>query len=372
MLVRLRRRSRFDTLQNEIRARGRSWGRWIYLGLLAALAIWIGDMFFGNLIYFRAEGLVMRDRVVLATQYPAEVVKLNVHEGSQVKKGEVLAEVRSQQVEETLAQLYAEAAQGISKATDLEVRAKVYDEISPMVKRRMEEATDALNQSETLRNQSLLTTSTRAELIKDELDSRQQEAQIRTERATIEKNLPKLQMAVDASRAALSRLQESYAGGLIRAPADGVVGYLTASAGTVIKPGDEIMELFTGKPYILAYVPDGTLYTLSPGDKVNIRIGFDRYSGYVQQIYPVAGELPKEFQNTFQPVARAQIVRIEFDPGQPNPVLFSKTRLTSAEWLPGWVEKAIGRPLHAAEAWLGDHWPTSRTAPQQHSAPDAS
>jgi hypothetical protein len=31
----------------------------------------VGDTFFGNYIYLRAEGLVLRERVVLATQYPA-------------------------------------------------------------------------------------------------------------------------------------------------------------------------------------------------------------------------------------------------------------------------------------------------------------
>jgi len=35
--MRLCRRPRFDTLQNEVRKRGRSWGRWVYLALVGGL-----------------------------------------------------------------------------------------------------------------------------------------------------------------------------------------------------------------------------------------------------------------------------------------------------------------------------------------------
>lgn len=66
--MRLHRRPRYDTLRNEARKRGRSWGRWIYLGLVAAFFAWLFDIFLGDLVYLRAEGLVMRDRVALATQ----------------------------------------------------------------------------------------------------------------------------------------------------------------------------------------------------------------------------------------------------------------------------------------------------------------
>ncbi len=37
--MRLRRRPRFDNLQNEVRKRGRAWGRWVYLALVAGLLL---------------------------------------------------------------------------------------------------------------------------------------------------------------------------------------------------------------------------------------------------------------------------------------------------------------------------------------------
>jgi multidrug resistance efflux pump len=339
--MRLRQRPRYDTLQNEIRARGKPWGRWIYLGLLCALIFWVADMFVGELVYFRAEGLVMRDRVVIATEYPAQLTELNVEEGSQVRKGDFIARVRSQQVEQTLAQLYTDLAQSISRATDLETKNHVYNAIFPMVEQRSDEAREARLLGDKLRDKSLLTVDRRAELIKLELDSFQAQTQIEAERKSIENNLPDLKAAVTASKDAVERLQNIYAKGILRAPEDGVVGYLHVSEGSVVRPGEQIMELFKGDPYVLAYAPEGAVYKLKAGDPIKIRVGFSTFWGTVKRLYPVAGELPKEFQNTFQPVSRAQIVRIEFDLGQDLPVLFTKTKLTAGGWPPPWVSRLV-------------------------------
>lgn len=346
--MRLRRRARYDTLQNEVRRRGRSWGRWIYLGLLCALFLWIGDMFVGNLLYFQADGLVMRDRVVLATQYPAEVEKLNIEEGSRITKGQLLAQVRSQKVEETFAQLYSDMAQAIVRATDLEVRSKVYKAIYPMAQHRYQEAHAARLATDKLSDDNRLTNMRRAELLKGEIDSAQAQVQIEAEQTTIEQNVPDIKAAVAASKAAVGRLRHIYADGTVTAPDDGVIGYLHVATGSVVQPGDPLMELFTNKPYILAYVPEGALYELGPGDPVKIRVGFDTYYGKVSRLYPLASRLPKEFQNTFQPAARAQVVRIEFDPGKSYPALFSKTRLSAADWSPAWLKRLVSGSYESA------------------------
>ncbi|MXN65830.1 HlyD family efflux transporter periplasmic adaptor subunit [Stappia sp. GBMRC 2046] len=339
--MRLRRRPRYDTLQNEIRARGRSWGRWVYLGLLCGLFLWIADTFVGNMVYFRAEGLVMRDRVVIATEYPALLKELNVEEGSRVQKGEILAQVRSQEVEQTLARLYTDMAQSIGRATELKTRARVYDAIYPLVTRRSDEARQARLLSEKLRDKALLRVDRRAEIVNHELDSFEDLTRIDAERETMEGNLPDLVAAVSASRDAVARLRDIYAGGILRAPESGVVGYLHASQGSVVRAGEEILELFKGDPFVLAYVPEGALYRLEPGDPIKVSVGFKSYRGTVKRLYPVAGKLPREFQNTFKPVTRAQIVRVEFDSGQDLPVLFSKTELSAAGWPPAWVTRLL-------------------------------
>src|SRR5262249_1622721 len=345
--MRLRRRARIDTIQNEIRAQGRSWARWIYLGLLALFGIWAFNLLVGDLIYFRAEGLVLRDRIVLATQYPAAINQLEVQEGSEVMRGQLVARVRSLSVEESLAKLYSSLVDGLNRTTQLKVRQRVIEATAPLSDQRYNEARAARIATEALRDQQLLTVGRRAEIVKTEIESAQARTEAEVERATISENLPELDNAVQATKQALGRLQDTYADGVMQSPADGVVGYLRVAKGSVVAPSDALMEIFTGQPYVLAYVREGALYDLQVDDPISIWMGFKRYFGRIERIYSVAGQLPKEFQNTFEPVDRARIVRIAFEPVGDYPPLFSKAKLSAAGWPPAWV-KRLTQSLHEA------------------------
>jgi len=347
--MRLRKRPRFDTVQNELRARGRSWGRWIYIGLLLLFGVWVFDMFLGPLVYFRAEGLVLRDRVVLATQYPAVVDELNVQEGWDTSKDQLVAKVRSQSVEESLACLYNGLTEGLSRTSQLKVRGRVIEATSQMADQRAKEAHEARLATDKLRNEQLLTVGRRAELVKSEIESAQAQTEAQVERTAIAESLPELTSAVDQAKQAVARLRTTYADGIVKSPVDGVVGYLRVAKGSVVQPGEPLMELFTGQPYVLAYVPEGALYDLQQGDPVTIRVGFSRYTGRVARLFPVAGQLPKEFQNTFQPVARARIVRIEFEPSEHYPALFTKTQLSAAGLVPAWMKRMVAPLVQLAQ-----------------------
>jgi hypothetical protein len=78
------------------------------------------------------------------------------------------------------------------------------------------------------------------------------------------------------------------------------------------------------------------------GDRLRIAVGLASYDGYVSQNYDLAGQLPKEFQQTFQPVNRARLIRVGFDPDRRNPPrLFAKTKLSAAGWPPDWLRRII-------------------------------
>ena len=340
--MRLRRRPRFDNLQNEIRKRGRSWGRWVYLALVLGLAYWVGDTFFGNYIYLRAEGLVLRERVVLATQYPAAVVELRVREGWNVTKGERLAQLRSQNVEESLAKLHAQLASVITHSTELSIRNTVNNALYPLAQRRYEIARIARINSEGLVSQGLLAANRRSELVKDEVAGAESQAQLAAERDVIAREAADVKAAVESSRSAIGRLTELYGDGVVNSPVDGIIGSLDVSEGSVVREAEPIMEIFSGPPFVLAYVPEGALYDVRVGDLISISVGFATYKGDVSQIYDLAGQLPKEFQQTFQPVNRARLIRVEFDRDQRNlPPLFAKTRLSATGWPPDWLRRRI-------------------------------
>ncbi len=351
--MRLRRRPRFDNLQNEIRKRGRSWGRWVYLAVVLGLLLWVFDSFFGNYIYLRAEGLVLRERVVLATQYPAAVVELRIREGWDVKEGELLARLRSQNVEESLAKLHAQLAAVITRATELSIRDKVNEALYPLAQHRYAIARTARINSEGLVAHGLLAANRRSELVKDEVAGAESQAQLAAERDVIGREAADVKAAVDATQGAIRRLNELYGDGVVNSPVSGIVGSLAVSEGSVAREAEPLMEIFTGPPFVLAYVPEGALYDVQKGDRIRIGIGFGNYYGYVGHTYDMAGQLPKEFQQTFQPVRRERLIRVEFDPDQRDlPPLFAKTKLSATGWPPDWLRRLISSYLPVWTAGL--------------------
>ncbi|MCR9278265.1 MAG: HlyD family efflux transporter periplasmic adaptor subunit [Pseudomonadaceae bacterium] len=356
--MRLKKRPRLDALDNEIRARKGSLGRWLYLGAITAFVLWLGDLFAGDLLYFKADGLVVRDRVVVATQFPASVESVQVSEGDQLTAGESIIRLRSQSVEENLAELSSDLAQLMTRSADMRVRASVIEAIEPVVDKNLLAAQSNRANAEASRTRAMFTVTDRARLFEQELASVQTKAQIAAERRAIASDLPTIEAAVKRADEALNRLSQTYADGKLLAPADGVVGYLHVSPGSVVDVGEPLLEVFHGKPYVLAAIPEGALYSLEAGDRVTVRLGFDRYAGRVARIYPVTAELPPEFEDRFNQTKRAPMARIEFDATlDAYPTLFARTEISGRGWPPDWLKRLFG---FAEEA-----------TPQPHVAPES-
>jgi multidrug resistance efflux pump len=68
---------------------------------------------------------------------------------------------------------------------------------------------------------------------------------------------------IEASQNAIRRLTELYGDGVINSPVTGIVGSLHLSEGSVVREAEPLMEIFTGPPFVLAYVP--ALYNVQKG-----------------------------------------------------------------------------------------------------------
>ncbi len=94
---------------------------------------------------------------------------------------------------------------------------------------------------------------------------------------------------------------------------DGRIVNLTASRGSVVSGDSPLMEVLIGRPYVLAYVKPGALYTVNGGEIVALRYGLSTIRGRIAAILPFSAKLPSEFQRTFRPQERSQIIRIELE-----------------------------------------------------------
>jgi hypothetical protein len=121
------------------------------------------------------------------------------------------------------------------------------------------------------------------------------------------------------------------------------VSRLAADKGAVVRAGEPLIEIYGLPNYVLAYLPTGGLYTVAAGDPVEISTGLRTMPGTIVRIEPFAAALPREFQRSFIPVERQQVIRIEFAPGVELPPLFTKVQIRSPNVARQWIAALWGK-----------------------------
>jgi multidrug resistance efflux pump len=337
MMHRIKPRTAIDKVPRNPRSNRAAIIRWSYLVGVLVLGGWLGDLFLGGFFYLRSEGLVLGEPAVVAAEFPVTVRELRVREGERVEAGDVAAVVTSQSVAETLAKLTADLGARQNRLSELRVRVQTIDSILGLAETRERIATEARKELESLLGRGLLSIDKRTAAVDSEFRSRQELESLKAERRVVEAELLTLKAAYADAEAAVRDLRGLYNDGKMQVPISGIVSRRAAEKGSVVRAGEPIVEVYGHQRYVLAYLPTGNLYTIVPGDRVEIKTGLRSVSGVVKRIEPYAAALPKEFQRNFSPVDRQQVMRVEFSEGNDVPPLFTKVQLRSAFEMPRWA-----------------------------------
>lgn len=303
------------------RQRVRRLGRFVYLALVIGFALYIISTLTGHLVVLNASGLVTSDRFVVGAAYTARVVETNVAPGGAVNEGEVIARLESTEVLSTMAQLAQNNALIEGRRQAVIKRQQVVEALIPVARRRLDTAqngevrlardTTGETVSQTYRS-TVLTEAFEAERDLATLES--EAASMQTELATIDANLAEVQSAIEKTR-------QSYADGVVTAPVNGTVSATVASPGQVLRAGEPVMELMNGNQFVLAYLANGRLYDVLPGERVVMTDGVRTVSGRVERVDVVADNLPSDFRTTFGLHERQQVMRVVSDEELPFPYL---------------------------------------------------
>ncbi|MBL8689348.1 MAG: HlyD family efflux transporter periplasmic adaptor subunit [Rhodospirillaceae bacterium] len=340
---RLKIRTLPHTMDNQVRRHSATWTRIAYLALLGAIALWLLDLLFGSSLFLKSEGMVLAPSATIATEYPATVRAIEVKEGDQVQKGHLVARISSQSVNESIARLTTEMATLRARESELRIQSERNESLSRLAGYRSQVATETRARYETLQKRGILPADKRTAAIDSEYKSQYDAEALKAETDAITEQLLRLEPAIDRAEQTLSDLEKTYGRGELTSPLDGIVGRRYVEPGSVIRPGEPIADVYTRDTYVLAYLPTGTLYEVEPGQKVIIRWGVKAIPGRIRTVEPLAVALPKEFQTSFKPVARNQILRIEFDEpadAASRPPLFAKVQVRGTSLLAtvfGWV-----------------------------------
>ena len=285
-------------------------GRFIYLGLLAALGVGLAYYLFGTLIFFQADGLVTRDRIAVATTYVARVTEVAVKEGQQVKKGDILLRLESTEILERLADLSARRAELRVRLLDMQARLETAETLLPLADKREKEVAQVLEALSRVSSSGLVTTARYEEALRENYEASEILVRLDAEYRSIKSHVDEFQTALQASQASAADLEAHYARGIVRAPADGPVGASVPSRGEVIRPGETCLSIYSGDTYVLAYLPRRYLFPVRRGMKVTITSGRQSMDGTIAEILPLSGALPEAFQNTFEPQDRKQLAKV--------------------------------------------------------------
>ncbi len=158
------------------------------------------------------------------------------------------------------------------------------------------------------------------EALRANYNARSERVKLTAEGHVLNEEMVALNGALADANAALKDLTTHYADGEVVAPVSGSVGAVVPFVGNVYRPGEPLMSIYTGDPYVLVYMPRRYLFPIYVGMKLDISDGQHSEHGVVSEILPVTATLPKEFQNTFQPTDRNQLAKIKLDPRPAFPI----------------------------------------------------
>lgn len=307
----LKKRLRPDNIPSEKRVmRGRT-GRTVYLILLFVFALTVLNYMFGDYVLLEADGLVLRDQHVVATTYVARVESVDVTEGEAVKAGTPLLKLQSTEILERLADLSTKRAELVAKATEFKVRFESVAQLLPLAERRAAEAINTIKQFDTLAAAKLVTSARYQEALRVNYEASRDQVSLLSQRDVLNGELSSLNNALADADDAMAKLKALYSDGIVHSPVSGSIGASVPSVGNVYRPGEPILSIYSGDPYVLVYLPRRYLFPIYVGMELGLTDGRDVADGVIVEILPVTDTLPKEFQNTFKPSDRNQLAKIK-------------------------------------------------------------
>lgn len=314
---RLKRRERTDTHVNDRRKQVRGNSRWVYFFLLIVLVIAILNYVVGDYIIFRADGVVVQDRVDIEAEYAGRLDEVFVRIGQKIEEGEPLLIFNSIEIADRLAELSLRLAELRQRDIEKREEIEVASNLLPIAVERASHAENLRASYEQLSDKGLAAADRLLDILTESNAAQELLIRLRARVASEQTAMAALKPALESAQMALERLGRHYGDGLINAPVSGITSSGLPSQGEVFLTGERMLSIYTGDRYVLAYLPSRHLFPVEVGEAVLVSSGQVSIEGSIEEILPVSDRLPEEFQNTFKPVERSQLARIAIrDPAE--------------------------------------------------------
>ncbi len=332
MIKAIRKRARPDNLKNQVRAGGQSFARRLYFYCVVGVFVMLGWTFTGHWFFLDAEGIVTKERTIIAPDYAARVLAIHVKSGDKVKPGTHIATLQSREILDSIAELTTRRATILSREAQIAGRIETIRKVLPSAIERRTRAVQTQSQMAALSAKGLTTGPRVQDSQREFYEAQREESSLSTELQALEAEHRNILASRKEMDGVIGQVQANYNNGRVVAQIEGVVGPKVPNLGQIVKSGDPLVELYRGDMFVLAYMPVGRLYSILPNDSVRVSDGQHNFAGRVERIETVTDALPPEFQVNFRSQDRQQLFRIVFDEMPPFAIQ-SKTRISS-NWSP--------------------------------------
>ncbi|PSH68816.1 multidrug transporter [Phyllobacterium brassicacearum] len=313
----IRKRLRIDNLDRQQRSASGRLGRSVYLAVLVAFALWLGNYLVGSMFILSADGIVLNQRFAVSASYPATITKVLVSEGDSVTEGMPLVELESFEMVKEIAELSVRTSELAVREGELRGKATTIMQLLPLAQRSARESNDAVARLDRVSARGLVLGERRDEALTANFQAAERYSGLTAQATVTENELRVVEKSRQGAADAVSKLEGIYNQGKIRAAASGVVGSKIPVPGQVVRLGDELLQINGGKSYLFAYLPEQYLFPITAGMKVEVSGGNNRTTGTIEKVLPIADALPAEFQNMLRPRDRSRLIRIALPENHP-------------------------------------------------------
>ncbi len=172
-----------------MRAGGKSLGRRIYLACFVALIGWLCLELFGPLIFLDADGLVLKERQVVAPDYTGRVLAVYVKPGDHVTPGTRIALMQSSDTADRLADLVSKRATFLARESQIAARLGAIASTLPSARERKLRAAQNEAQVEALDKQGFGDADKQSDSQRNLYEAEREIATLESEKKSVEEKL---------------------------------------------------------------------------------------------------------------------------------------------------------------------------------------
>lgn len=304
--------------------------RSVYALIVIGLGLFLGWQLVKPLIYTQSGGSVVAPYYVVSTPFTARVVEMSVAPGQSVAKGDVVATVRSPEIDGLRANLLRSVAEQVNKEADLRIRLLVATSSLDSARNRVLASSEC---SEAIaKHPDNVTSVFRGQVMREC-------AEAASELAKIEADIAETSRQIEAVRRARTEIEEvkrfvdaAFNNGKQLSPIDGVVATHTANPGQSVTAASSILEIYDPQGLYVQWVlsADRRIQPAA-GSPVYVLDGNRVMRATIKQVYSISDQT-QEGATVFSRARSGQLVRIELAHDETYPAYMTDVEVRYNYW----------------------------------------